>query len=89
MQAVFVTGIKLIVNRVKLPKSFLAINLSESHTFHRKESQDETSSEESKNAPTTAPAVDEKKDSESAEPLGNDPPVIEADDVTPVPSQTV
>lgn len=24
-------------NRVKLPKSFLAVNLSESHTFHKKE----------------------------------------------------
>ncbi len=26
--------------RVKLPKSFLAINLSESHTFHRKDTPD-------------------------------------------------
>lgn len=26
-----------IMNRVKLPKSFLAVNLSESHTFHKKE----------------------------------------------------
>lgn len=25
------------MNRVKLPKSFLAVNLSESHTFHKKE----------------------------------------------------
>jgi len=24
-------------NRVKLPKSFLAVNLSESHTFHKKD----------------------------------------------------
>lgn len=27
--------------RVKLPKSFLAVNLSESHTFHKKEDVDE------------------------------------------------
>jgi inositol hexakisphosphate/diphosphoinositol-pentakisphosphate kinase len=25
------------MHRVKLPKSFLAVNLSESHTFHKKE----------------------------------------------------
>ena len=28
-------------NRVKLPKSFLAVNLSESHTFHKKEETEE------------------------------------------------
>ncbi|KAH7386463.1 histidine phosphatase superfamily-domain-containing protein [Cadophora sp. MPI-SDFR-AT-0126] len=28
-------------HQVKLPKSFLAVNLSESHTFHKKEEQDE------------------------------------------------
>ncbi len=27
--------------RVKLPKSFLAVNLSESHTFHKKEESEE------------------------------------------------
>ena len=27
--------------RVKLPKSFLAVNLSESHTFHKKEEVEE------------------------------------------------
>lgn len=26
--------------RVKLPKSFLAVNLSETHTFHKKEEQE-------------------------------------------------
>jgi hypothetical protein len=29
------------VNRVKLPKSFLAVNLSESHTFHKKDDTEE------------------------------------------------
>jgi inositol hexakisphosphate/diphosphoinositol-pentakisphosphate kinase len=29
------------VNRVKLPKSFLAVNLSESHTFHKKDGTEE------------------------------------------------
>ncbi|KAH8587593.1 histidine phosphatase superfamily-domain-containing protein [Bisporella sp. PMI_857] len=29
-------------HQVKLPKSFLAVNLSETHTFHRKEVQDES-----------------------------------------------
>jgi len=29
------------VNSVKLPKSFLAVNLSESNTFHKKEEHDE------------------------------------------------
>lgn len=28
------------VYRVKLPKSFLAVNLSESHTFHKKETSE-------------------------------------------------
>ena len=27
----------MVCNRVKLPKSFLAVNLSESHTFHKKD----------------------------------------------------
>jgi len=26
-----------VLSRVKLPKSFLAVNLSENHTFHKKE----------------------------------------------------
>jgi hypothetical protein len=33
-------GADLWIFRVKLPKSFLAVNLSESHTFHKKESPD-------------------------------------------------
>ena len=33
---------KLTINRVKLPKSFLAVNLSESHTFHKKEETNES-----------------------------------------------
>jgi inositol hexakisphosphate/diphosphoinositol-pentakisphosphate kinase len=33
---------KLTYNRVKLPKSFLAVNLSESHTFHKKEETNES-----------------------------------------------
>jgi inositol hexakisphosphate/diphosphoinositol-pentakisphosphate kinase len=28
--------------RVKLPKSFLAVNLSETHTFHKKEELDDS-----------------------------------------------
>ena len=32
---------ELTVDRVKLPKSFLAVNLSESHTFHKKEESNE------------------------------------------------
>lgn len=30
--------------RVKLPKSFLAVNLSESHTFHKAEQSEESES---------------------------------------------
>lgn len=30
--------------RVKLPKSFLAVNLSESHTFHKAEQSEESKS---------------------------------------------
>lgn len=29
------------IDRVKLPKSFLAVNLSDSHTFHKKEDYEE------------------------------------------------
>ena len=32
----------LTFHRVKLPKSFLAVNLSESHTFHKKEEVEES-----------------------------------------------
>jgi inositol hexakisphosphate/diphosphoinositol-pentakisphosphate kinase len=32
---------RLTTIRVKLPKSFLAVNLSESHTFHKKEELEE------------------------------------------------
>jgi hypothetical protein len=35
-----------IMQRVKLPKSFLAVNLSESHTFHKKVDADEKTNEE-------------------------------------------
>lgn len=31
------------VNRVKLPKSFLAVNLSETHSFHKKEEEKDAS----------------------------------------------
>ena len=41
---------KLTADRVKLPKSFLAVNLSESHTFHKKEE----SSENAENADSRA-----------------------------------
>lgn len=34
--------------RVKLPKSFLAVNLSESHTFHKKDDTEETTISEMK-----------------------------------------
>jgi len=30
----------MLLFRVKLPKSFLAVNLSESHTFHKKETSE-------------------------------------------------
>jgi inositol hexakisphosphate/diphosphoinositol-pentakisphosphate kinase len=33
---------KLTIHRVKLPKSFLAVNLSETHTFHKKEETTES-----------------------------------------------
>jgi len=51
---------------VKLPKSFLAVNLSETHTFHKKEELDEGS-----NGSTTLPDMergltkDEKKEGET------------------------
>jgi hypothetical protein len=35
---------------VKLPKSFLAVNLSETHTFHKKEEHDENSNSSSATA---------------------------------------
>lgn len=52
------------MDRVKLPKSFLAVNLSESHTFHKKEESNENAnSAESKGttAETEALAEEERK----------------------------
>src|SRR5689334_3670693 len=60
--------LQLTINRVKLPKSFLAVNLSESHSFHKKEDFEEvkTLSEE--------PAIAEM----TAEPLWLEQPEPEA-----------
>ena len=60
------------MDRVKLPKSFLAVNLSESHTFHKKEESDENADNaESKGATAETEALAEE-DSECAVP--RDPP---------------
>jgi hypothetical protein len=37
---IYEDGTNTLIFRVKLPKSFLAVNLSESHTFRRKGSSD-------------------------------------------------
>jgi inositol hexakisphosphate/diphosphoinositol-pentakisphosphate kinase len=55
--------------RVKLPKSFLAVNLSESHTFHKKEEQ-----EEEPKGPITVDSVETrqmKADHKDVEPHNN------------------
>jgi hypothetical protein len=53
---------------VKLPKSFLAINLSETHTFHRRDSEDGTSNEQLGNAAS----AEKNNDSENTERLNDD-----------------
>jgi inositol hexakisphosphate/diphosphoinositol-pentakisphosphate kinase len=42
---------------VKLPKSFLAVNLSETHTFHKKEELEEDSKEVTTKAETATPEM--------------------------------
>jgi inositol hexakisphosphate/diphosphoinositol-pentakisphosphate kinase len=66
---------QLTQDRVKLPKSFLAINLSETHTFHKKESQDETTNAEAAIVSTES----ERKDSETTASMEKQSPVSSAE----------
>lgn len=46
-------------HQVRLPKSFLAINLSESHTFHRREEEAGEGGEEGKEGEKSSLSVDD------------------------------
>jgi inositol-hexakisphosphate/diphosphoinositol-pentakisphosphate 1-kinase len=59
------------VDRVKLPKSFLAVNLSESHTFHKKEELDENPESEGK---ATTEEMQARAEEESTFAASEDPP---------------
>lgn len=64
----------LIWRRVKLPKSFLAVNLSESHTFHKKPDQDEE--------PQEVPVETDGKEAESEQTNGGSDRSVPLDTVT-------
>ena len=59
------------LKRVKLPKSFLAVNLSETHTFHKKEDP---------NSPTKIKEAKQSEEVETA--VGPTDPVPEVPDGT-------
>jgi inositol hexakisphosphate/diphosphoinositol-pentakisphosphate kinase len=53
------------LSRVKLPKSFLAVNLAESHTFHKKEELSDELTEST--AAETRPSTEESNTATTAE----------------------
>jgi len=76
------------VFRVKLPKSFLTVNLSESHTFHKNETSEagESSVDEMKNSGELVEKNNEQGEQDEA---GNDFAGQDSSQVDTPPSQFV